>query len=410
MGVNCVQFRVYFRKLLVAFLLGATSLVLAGSSSVPKDQGIGGTGYIGTIIDFGSIIINGREIDLDVQTRVRIDGATGDISDLKKGHVIAARSDDVDGIEKAVTIDVIKIAIGRLDHFDPSTGLGVILGQVIDFNSRLDSETLTRGNWYAVSGLRAENDVVIASLIEASPQGVFLVRGTAAQIQNALTDLKVKNRQIPNGDTLVLSGLIRSDKAQIRRLQPYSLLSTLKQPSVIWIESYVGRSTSRDGVVTLSQTGTPFVLSKTMRNAMAGAQERIVLKAQKSARRFIVNDVATAPFVDRASERSMSLSKTAIDDVSDALSDRDDTTERESDDQSDDQNEDQSGGKESKESEGPEGSEGSQNGDSSGESDGGSDSDASDSNEGSSDDGQKDDGPDAGHDDSKSQKDDGRQE
>lgn len=406
MGVNCVQFRVYFRKLLVAFLLGATSLVLAGSSSVPKDQGIGGTGYIGTIIDFGSIIINGREIDLDAQTRVRIDGATGDISDLKKGHVIAARSDDVDGIEKAVTIDVIKIAIGRLDHFDPSTGLGVILGQVIDFNSRLDSETLTRGNWYAVSGLRAENNVVIASLIEPSPQGVFLVRGTAVQIQNALADLKVKNRQIPKGDTLVLSGLIRSDKAQILRLQPYSLLSTLKQPSVIWIESYVGRSSSRDGVVTLSQTGTPFVLSKAVRNAMGGAQERIVLKAQKSARRFIVNDVVTAPFVDRASERSMSLSKTAIDEVSDSVSDRDATTQQESDDQSDDQ----SGGKESKESEGPEGSEGSQNGDSSGESDGGSDSDASDPNEGSSDDGQKDDGPDAGHDDSKSQKDDGRQE
>ncbi len=361
MFVNWVQFRVYVGKVIFAFLLGASAIVLAGSSSAPKDQGIGGTGYIGTIIDFGSIIINGREIDVDANTRVSVDGAPGDLSDLKKGHFIAARSDDVDGIERAVTIDVIKIVIGRLDQFDPSTGLGVILGQVIDFNSRLDSETLTTGNWYAVSGLRVENDVVIASLIEVSTQGEFLVRGPSSQIHNALAELKLTNRRIPKGDTLVLSGVVRSDKAQIQRLQAYSLLATLKQPSVMLIETYIGQSTSRDGVISFDQKDTSLVLSEQVRNVVRGPHERVVLRAQKSARRFIVNEVESAPFVDRASERSKSLSKAVLDEFSNELPEPNDKTESDSEPEMDTTVEDQSGDTESGEAEEAEGSDGSNN-------------------------------------------------
>jgi hypothetical protein len=80
-------------------------LALAAFDTAPKDQGIGGTGaifrgddqgltgtgYFGTISDFGSIIINGREVDLGDTIIVKIDGAPAQISDLKIGHVIAAR-------------------------------------------------------------------------------------------------------------------------------------------------------------------------------------------------------------------------------------------------------------------------------------------------------------------------------
>ena len=78
---------------LAAFDMAPKDQGIGGTGSIfrGEDQGLTGTGYFGTISNFGSIIINGREIDVSEAPFVKIDGVTADISELKIGHVIAAR-------------------------------------------------------------------------------------------------------------------------------------------------------------------------------------------------------------------------------------------------------------------------------------------------------------------------------
>ena len=85
------------------FSKAAIALLLAGGASAapekrkPKggtdgdatglDNGIGGTGVVGTIRGFGSIIVNGLRIAYPERVRVKIDGAAARVSDLRVGHV-----------------------------------------------------------------------------------------------------------------------------------------------------------------------------------------------------------------------------------------------------------------------------------------------------------------------------------
>lgn len=312
----------------LAVLLVATAL--AAFDTGPKDQGIGGTGavyrgddngisgtgYVGTITGFGSVIVNGREIELSDATTVKIDGKLGSLADLKIGQVIAAHSVNSKSNPTARSIDVIHAVIGRLDEFDHASGTGVILGQLVDFNSRLDSETLAVGAWYAVSGLVSGNGVVIASRVEPAQTGPFLLHGNRDRIKSALTALKVHDRSIPKSKSLLLAGDLQAGKAHIKKLQPFSLMTILSKSSSVVVETYVPTADLSEGMITLPVFDQTFMIAAPKTVNRAVSHDRILVEAVKTTGQFWVEEIRQAPFDDSRSEHTKTLTPAMIDAIS----------------------------------------------------------------------------------------------
>ena len=314
-------------KLFVALL----TLGLIAFDTEPKDQGIGGTGvifngddqgltgtgYFGTISDFGSIIINGREVDLDEEIQVKIDGMLARISDLKIGHVIAARSHVLDSHERIHMIDVMHTVVGPLESIDQVTGIGLVLGQIIDFNSRLDHEVLSNNDWIAVSGLRTQNGVIIASRVEKIHDGNFLVRGNHQQITKALMALRLKSQSIPLGSSLVLSGAFVSGRPQIKALRHVPLTALLSKVETLLVETYLPET--RTGAVkpTITFFGEKLIL-KSSPTSTPSSQTRQVLEGINRNGQIIVTRSARAPFDDHRS--GSSIKQTSLENSSNRLS------------------------------------------------------------------------------------------
>src|SRR5215216_2906645 len=66
-------------------------------AQVQPGDGLGGTGIIGTISGFGSIIVNGLELEFDHSTAVGNDGRPTSLDELRVGQVIQGVARQKDG-------------------------------------------------------------------------------------------------------------------------------------------------------------------------------------------------------------------------------------------------------------------------------------------------------------------------
>ncbi len=280
--------------------IGGTGAIFSG-----EDQGLTGTGYFGTISDFGSIIINGFEIDVSDAIIVKIDGVRAQISDLKIGQVIAARSVVTASHEQIQSVDVLHAVIGPLESIDPVTGLGFVLGQTIDFNSRIDHETISKNEWIAVSGLRAQSGVIVASRIEKMREGHFLVRGDATQIEKAFAALHLNSQPSPAGSSLVLSGSMIAGRPQIQSLRQVPLTAILSNTKTLVVETYLPAMVAGQDRPTLTLFGEKLVLKNNMMAALPSSQTRRVLEGVNHNGQMLVTRIAPAPFDDRRSGASV---------------------------------------------------------------------------------------------------------
>jgi hypothetical protein len=138
------------------------------------DRGLGGTGVIGTIRRFGSIIVNDLRIAYPKDVAVRIDGAAATVSDLKIGQVVRVVAHEDDTGLSTRHIDVTSEVVGPVEAI--AKGTMTVLGQ------RIAAPPGQSGRWrvgdrVAVSGLRRPDGVVVASLIEARATGPDRVAG-----------------------------------------------------------------------------------------------------------------------------------------------------------------------------------------------------------------------------------------
>ncbi|WP_244498793.1 DUF5666 domain-containing protein, partial [Methylobacterium sp. GXS13] len=137
------------------------------------DRGIGGTGVIGTIRRFGSIVVNDLRIAYPPEVAVQIDGEPAKATDLKIGQVVQVVARPERGGLGTSRIDVTSEVVGQVESVSP--GRMIVLGQ------RVDSAGLA-GDWQAgsrvaVSGLRRPDGVIVASLIEPRTSGPDRVAG-----------------------------------------------------------------------------------------------------------------------------------------------------------------------------------------------------------------------------------------
>ncbi|PHR91776.1 MAG: hypothetical protein COA69_11375 [Robiginitomaculum sp.] len=133
--------------------------------------GIGGTGighisqtgYVGRIDGFGSIFVNGAEIEYADTLPIRFNTHIGTVADLKIGHVVEALVTTAqDGTIRAVQIRVRHEVIGPVEAVNGQSLQ--ILSQTILVPSTLNIPNL--GAYIAVSGFRRLDGVIVASRLD----------------------------------------------------------------------------------------------------------------------------------------------------------------------------------------------------------------------------------------------------
>ena len=253
------------RRLVLRLLTGAVALpVAARAQEAPRDQGIGGTGLrrsdepragglgegdrgiggtgvIGTIRRFGSIIVNDLRIAYPADVAVLIDGDPAKASDLKIGQVVHVVARPEAGGLATRRIDVTSEVVGRVDSAAP--GRLVVLGQTV-------STAGLPGDWkpgsrVAVSGLRRPDGVIVASLIEVRDTGPERVAGPVRRGPDGglrIGGLRLAGADaLPQGKRALVTGEISGGTLQVTNAANIGLPFPpgLKRVS---IEAYIGRA------------------------------------------------------------------------------------------------------------------------------------------------------------------------
>ena len=151
---------------------------IGGTGFVPgDDRGIGGTGVIGTIRKFGSIVVNDLRIAYAPDVDVRIDGRPATVADLRIGQVVRVAALGSDGTYSTRTIDVTSEVVGPVERI--SRRQMVVLGQTVSTAAIAPSEApkIKVGDVAAVGGLRRNDGVIVASLVERRPGATSRVAG-----------------------------------------------------------------------------------------------------------------------------------------------------------------------------------------------------------------------------------------
>jgi hypothetical protein len=167
--------------------LGGTGIKTAANN--PNGDGLGGTGIVGTISGFGSIIVNGMELEFDHTTAVGNDGRPAALEELRVGQVIQGVARRKDGHLSLESLDIQHAVTGPIASIDHTAQTMTVLGQTIRLNLAGDKAavdafaSLHAGDVVSVSGLRTSDGTIIATRVdEQSNDGRMLVRGEARDV------------------------------------------------------------------------------------------------------------------------------------------------------------------------------------------------------------------------------------
>jgi len=97
--------------------LGGTGMLAATDSEA--GSGLGGTGILGKITGFGSIFVNGIEIEYDNETAFTIDGKTAVSQQLEIGDVVEVLTTDANKYTQARVINLRHEVIGKVESVLP---------------------------------------------------------------------------------------------------------------------------------------------------------------------------------------------------------------------------------------------------------------------------------------------------
>ncbi len=147
---------------------------MGGTGAKFAERGIGGTGITGDIgvygrvTGFGSICVNGMEIEYTAKTPVENNGRNASIQALRVGQVVAVRAFQKNGEFRARKITVDKAVSGRIGSINAKRGEMVVAKQrvIADGKGRDVMKLLKAGDYVSVSGMKRADGVIIAGLIE----------------------------------------------------------------------------------------------------------------------------------------------------------------------------------------------------------------------------------------------------
>jgi hypothetical protein len=138
-------------------------------------NGLGGTGILGEITGFGSIFVNGIEVEYDDTTAFTIDGKTAMQQPLEIGDVVEVLTTDETKHTQARTINLRHEVIGKVESTDPQTFSFTVLGQTVvqSLNNRMLPDV---GTTVAVSGFRVDQHTIISTRVTSADTTQTLLR------------------------------------------------------------------------------------------------------------------------------------------------------------------------------------------------------------------------------------------
>ncbi|MGO1077998.1 DUF5666 domain-containing protein [Inquilinus sp. CA228] len=153
-----------------------------GITSGPvEDRGMGGTGIVGVITGFGSIWVNGIEVEFDAATPVQIDGQSAPRGDvLKVGQVAVVTAAGSGSRLDARSIAIRHEVSGPVEAVESNGSVLRVAGQRVTFAGQVwgDAATPRVGDWVAVSGLAGPDGGIVATRIDRREPGRVTVHGT----------------------------------------------------------------------------------------------------------------------------------------------------------------------------------------------------------------------------------------
>lgn len=147
--------------------LGGTGL-LANSGS-----GMGGTGVVGVITGFGSVFVNGIEIEYNQNTPFTIDGEKASYQELSIGDVVEVLTTDIKNHTNAQIINLRHEVIGKVESVNKVESSFIVHGQTIILQ---DKSLPGVGKNISVAGFRIDNNTIEATRIKQVNTNQTLLR------------------------------------------------------------------------------------------------------------------------------------------------------------------------------------------------------------------------------------------
>ena len=153
--------------------LGGTGMLANADSE--SSSGLGGTGILGTITGFGSIFVNGIEIEYDNETTFTINGKAAKPQKLEIGDVVEVLTIDDNKYTQAQIINLRHEIIGKVESVDTQTFSFMVLGQNIvqPINKTTFPEV---GTTVAVSGFRIDEQTILSTRIISADANQSMLR------------------------------------------------------------------------------------------------------------------------------------------------------------------------------------------------------------------------------------------
>jgi len=214
-------------------------------AAVRSGDGIGGTGIVGIVTGFGSVCVNGLEVEYDDSTAIDSNGVAASSADLAVGQLLVVEAVGRGDRLRAERIAVRDAAVGPASEIDPVRGELVVLGQTVrvgpdaplaDRASRqpLALGDIAIGDFLAVSGLRRADGIVVATRVDrVAPSDRVSVSGPLRPLESggfAVGELRIKNQ------AAIDANLSNRSALAIGRLDAQTgiLDATRIEPSVRW--------------------------------------------------------------------------------------------------------------------------------------------------------------------------------
>lgn len=194
---------------------------LAVATDPDDESGIGGTGIIGAITGFGSIFVNGVEVEIDDKTQLFIDEQPADNTGFERGDVVEILASEQRGITHARRIQLRHEVIGTIDRVDGSRFN--LLGQTVLYTTQTGYVPQV-GDTVQVSGFRDAEGLIHATRIAPDKQKRTLLRGTVHKTGNGYfyigrQKVTVRNNpDIQTGDTVRVRGQLLGDNLKASNL------------------------------------------------------------------------------------------------------------------------------------------------------------------------------------------------
>ncbi|MFE0756857.1 DUF5666 domain-containing protein [Inquilinus sp. NPDC058860] len=146
-----------------------------------EDRGMGGTGIVGVITGFGSIWVNGIEVEFDPATPVRIDGAAARSGDLRVGQVAVITATGSGSRLGARSIAVRHEVSGPVEAVESNGTALRVAGQRVSADGPVWGDGVPQvDDWVAVSGLPGPDGAIVATRIDRRQPGRVIVHGPLA--------------------------------------------------------------------------------------------------------------------------------------------------------------------------------------------------------------------------------------